>query len=90
MSKNPLLNQKYNEGYEDGEKAGVRKAKHSAAAAFTVKLERIAAIKGVGPKMFEKIILEFQKELSPEEKEKVDIYMQEFRDTKSINVAVSK
>jgi Holliday junction resolvasome RuvABC DNA-binding subunit len=74
LAKNPLLQQKLNEGYQ----LGVADTKRVTAATFTVKLERLSSIKGIGPKTFEKIIKELQRELSPEEKESVNNYLQDY------------
>jgi hypothetical protein len=78
MSKNPLLQQKYQEGYQEG----LRQAKAISAAHMTVKLERLAALSGVGPKTFGKIIQDFMRELTEEEQAAAQVYVEEYLQTK--------
>ena len=49
--KNPLLEQKYQEGYIDGVSAGIAKA----TAFFAHKFEGLEEVEGIGPKTLDKI-----------------------------------
>lgn len=74
MVKNPLLEQKYREGF----RIGMQEAKAVSAAHFTVKLHRLAKIPGIGPKTFEKIVKDFMQELTPEESAEAQAYIVDF------------
>ena len=49
--KNPILEQKYNEGYIDGVAAGIAKA----TAFFAHKFKGLEEVEGIGPKTLDKI-----------------------------------
>lgn len=78
MAKNPLLQQRYDEGYRDG----LQEAKAVSAAHFTIKLERLAALPGIGPKTFQKIIVDFMRELTPEEQIEAQGYINDYHQIK--------
>ena len=50
-AKNPLLQQKYNEGYIDGVSAGIAKA----TAFFADRFKGLDDVEGIGPKTLDKI-----------------------------------
>jgi DNA polymerase/3'-5' exonuclease PolX len=78
MGKNPLLQQKYREGFRDG----METAKEVSAAHFSVKLERLAKLPGIGPKRFKQIVEEFMKDFTPEEVEHAAFYIKDYHNVK--------
>ncbi|MCM3600655.1 hypothetical protein M3175_07925 [Robertmurraya korlensis] len=60
MSKNPLLQKKYEEGkkigIQIGSKFGFEQGKYSACMHFADKLEDLGKVPGIGPKTIEKIL----------------------------------
>lgn len=78
MAKNPLLQQKYAEGFRDG----MHEAKAISAAHFTIKLHRLAELPGIGPKRFQQIVQKFMQELTPEELQEANAYIDGYMLTK--------
>jgi hypothetical protein len=73
--KNPLLQQKYNEGFTAGYDQGFAQAKRAAAAQFAVRLERLEMVSGIGEKTMEKIMESMQKDLTVGEEQAAERYM---------------
>ncbi|HDR3524323.1 hypothetical protein ACTFSJ_27640 [Bacillus cereus group sp. MYBK12-2] len=71
--KNPILQQKYDQGFQD--------AKATAAALFAMKLGRIDAIKGIGPKKKELILnMISDNTMTPEERQKYQTFLKEIQE----------
>jgi DNA polymerase/3'-5' exonuclease PolX len=78
MAKNPQFEKRYQEGI----RVGMEITKEVSAAHFSVKLERLSKIPGIGPKRFKQIIDEFMKDLTPEELEHATFYIKDIQKIK--------
>lgn len=80
---NPVLIKKYQEGYTAGFQEGQAKGhidgmiagKKAAAALLSVKIERIAKIKGIGPAKIKQIFDALDSNLTPEEQQEYNEFL---------------
>lgn len=69
--KNPLLEKKYQEGYD----VGFHEAQDRAVSTFAVRIERLEQVSGIGEKTIKKIIESINSPITDREWEKVSEYM---------------
>lgn len=66
MARNPILKQKYDEGYqkgfERGSKLGFEQGKYSACMYLADRFDGLNQVPGIGPKIMEKIVNHFGSE----------------------------
>ena len=60
--KNPVLQQKFEEGKREGFKHGFEQGKYSAIVYFASRFEGLDKVPGIGPKTVEKVVKHFGKE----------------------------
>jgi hypothetical protein len=87
--KNPLLQKKWWDGYNQGFGSGFEEARDTAVAHFATRLDRIGLLKGIGPKTMQKIIQEMERPLSPEENKQAEAAVIEMRQQREAKKRVS-